>query len=199
MHQLSNMKKILLIIFIFALFMFSLLSLRRFSNNQIESNKLQITASFYPMYFFASQIGGDKVNVINITPAGAEPHDYDPTPQDIIKIQESKLLILNGKIEPWGNKIQSDLKNSNTQIIIAGENLGIPTDPHLWLSPNLAKIESQKIETALSKIDPQNSDFYKTNLANLESELDKIDASYKKGFLSCQTKSFVTSHAAFGY
>jgi len=55
--------------------------------------KIRVCASFYPLYFFAEEIGGDKVVVYNITPSGAEPHDYDITAQDMVRIQDSKLLI----------------------------------------------------------------------------------------------------------
>ena len=65
-----------------------------------ESQKLEVAASFYPLYFFASQIGGEKVAVLNVTPADAEPHDYEPTAQDIARIESSRVLILNGNLEP---------------------------------------------------------------------------------------------------
>src|SRR5437016_1577920 len=70
-----------------------------------NSNKIKVATSFYPLYFFTSQIGGDKVEVTNITPPGAEPHDYDPSTGDIVKIEKSKLLVLNGGVEAWGDKI----------------------------------------------------------------------------------------------
>src|SRR5205823_6267707 len=70
-----------------------------FSNNITPNNgKLEVTTSFYPLYYFATQIGGDKANVKNITPSGAEPHDYDPSTQDIAGIEKSKMLILNGGV-----------------------------------------------------------------------------------------------------
>jgi zinc transport system substrate-binding protein len=169
-------------------------------NKEIStSSKLQVTASFYPMYFFASQIGGNKVNVINITPSGNEPHDYDLTSKDLVKIENSKLLILNGLIEPWSNKITDDLKNKNTPIVIAGNKLFTSTDPHVWLSPTLAKIESENIASTLKTIDPLNSDYYNTNEVKLEDELNILDQKYKDGLQNCATRNFVTSHAAFGY
>ena len=63
------------------------------------TSKLQVNTSFYPLYFFARQIGGDKADVYNITPAGSEPHDYEPTTQDIVRIEKSDILILNGNVE----------------------------------------------------------------------------------------------------
>ncbi len=193
------MKKIIsLLILVIIIISFSFFVYKKSGIIYTNSN-LNVTTSFYPMYFFTSQIGGNKINVVNITPSGTEPHDYDPTPQDIIKIQKSKLLVLNGNVEPWANKIKLDLKNNNNQILKAGEDLITNNDPHIWLSPILAKKESQKIADALTSIDPINSNYYKNNLVNLETELDKIDDNYKAGLANCQTRSFVTSHSAFEY
>ena len=122
-----------------------------------NDNKLQVTTSFYPLYFFASQIGGNKTDVQNITPSGAEPHDYEPTAQDIARIEKSNLLILNGgNLEAWGGKIQDNLKGTKVLIIIAGKNITNQQvvedgksilDPHIWLSPPLATKEANIIFT----------------------------------------------------
>ena len=193
------MKKILTVIFtILLLGTLAFLVLQK-SKVTINSTGLKITTSFYPMYYFTSIIGGNYINVTNITPPGTEPHDYELTPQDIIKIEESKLLILNGNIEPWTDKIKTELKGKTTQILIAGENISSPTDPHVWLSPKLAKIESEKIANALKTNDPKHLDIYNKNLDSLKTELDKLDTEYKNGLKNCQTRNFVTSHAAFNY
>jgi zinc transport system substrate-binding protein len=179
------------------------------SNKQINSGKLQIVASFYPMYFFAFQIGGNKVNVMNITPAAAEPHDYEPTTQDIVVINQSKMLILNGgKLEPWGDKIKDQLQGTNVLIVTAGnglankqlsENGQTIQDPHIWLDPVLARKEVTNIEEGFEKIDPASKAYYQANANKLEKELDQLNSEYKSGLSSCQKKDFVTSHAAFGY
>src|SRR3989344_5095437 len=111
--------------------------------------KLQVVSSFYPLSFIASSIGGDLTDVFNITPAGAEPHDYALTPQDIIQIENSRLLILNGGgFEVWGENIKQNIDAKKTLIVHAGEGLAAlrvgengqnVADPHVWLSPLLAK------------------------------------------------------------
>jgi len=92
-----------------------------------SSDKLQVVASFYPLAFFSEQIGGDKVQVTNIVPAGAEPHDYEPTAQDMVKMEDSRLIILNGGgLETWSNNIQKNINLKKTIIIVAGEGLTTP-------------------------------------------------------------------------
>jgi zinc transport system substrate-binding protein len=160
------------------------------------------------MYFFATQIGGEKVDVLNITPAGAEPHDYEPTAQDIAQIEKSGVLSVNGHVEAWGNKIRDDLTNQNVDVVTAGEGLftlklteggNTSPDPHLWLDPKLAEKEAGKIEQAFLKKDPANAAYYQANLKYLNTKLEQLDAQYQKSLSTCQSKDIVTSHAAFGY
>src|SRR5581483_753416 len=131
-------------------FIFGVGIFKNINNNQNgNSSTVQVATSFYPLYFFTQQIGGDKANVINITPAGAEPHDYEPTPKDIAQIETSKMLVLNGGgLEAWGSDIQQNLNGKNTVVITAGEGLTNQkveedgqaiVDPHIWQSPPLAK------------------------------------------------------------
>ena len=179
------------------------------TSNLSANNKLQVTASFYPLYFFASQIGGDKVEVKNITPSGAEPHDYEPTAQDMARIEKSNLLILNGgKLEAWGNKIKDDLKGTNISVVTTGDRLANQTvvekgqsiqDPHIWLSPPLAKKEVQIILNALINIDSKNKNYFTANANKLTGEIDNLDKEYKAGLANCKQKDIITSHAAFGY
>ncbi len=175
----------------------------------ITGNKIQVTTSFYPLYFFASQIAGDKADVKNITPLGAEPHDYEPTPQDIVRIQESSLLIVNGAgFEPWLDKIRSDLREKHTVVEAVSESLFFLNlnkegktivDTHVWLSPNLAITIANNTFKALIKIDPKNESYYNKNYVALSIKLDKLDKEYQKGLASCKSKDIIVSHAAFGY
>ncbi len=176
---------------------------------KINDNKVKIITSFYPLYFFASQIGGDKADVKNITPAGAEPHDYEPSPSDITAIQSSNLLILNGGgLEAWGDKIIENLKNTNVQIIIVGKNIANQQvdeggkkiqDPHIWLSPILSKKIAKSILEGYLKVDQKNKNYYYANTNNLLDKLDSLNNDYKKGLINCSEKNIITSHAAFGY
>ena len=172
-------------------------------------NGLKVTASFYPLYFFASQIGGNKAYVYNITPSGGEPHDYEPSAQDMETIETSKLLIINGGgLEAWGEDMKKNLDPKKTIIVTAGEGLtdqmvnenGIDkVDPHVWLSPPLAKKMVDNITKGFVEADPMNAQYYTDNASALKEKLVALDNSYKTGLVSCAQKNIVTSHAAFGY
>ncbi len=203
------MKKILILILIFVLLSVGIFFGLKNNNRAVDNAKLQITASFYPYYFFASTIGGDKIQVTNITPSGAEPHDYELNSGDLVQINSSKLLILNGSVEPWAQKIQTDLKGKGTRVLIAGEGLftqkvsdeegNSVTDPHIWLDPLLAKKQVLSILNALTLIDPANKNYYQENSTKLLNDLDALDSKFRIGLTSCKQKNIITSHAAFGY
>lgn len=173
-----------------------------------KSNKIQVSASFYPLYFFSKEIGGIGADVKNVTPSGAEPHEYEPTAKDIAQIQESQMLVLNSEgFEPWGENIQKNI-SENIIIVIAGEGLANRQmsqegenikDPHIWLNPILAKNMADKIAEGFIKIDSANKDYYQSNTDKLKLGLDDLDKKYKQGLGNCKQKNIITSHAAFSY
>ena len=202
-------KKLIIILGILVLAFAAILLSNFGSAKKVSDGKLQITASFYPMYFFASRIGGDKANVTNITPAAAEPHDYEPTTQQIVKINQSNMLVLNGGImEAWGSKIKDQLSSSNVLVVTTGEGLINKDlsengqkilDPHVYMDPMLAKKQVAAIEKGFEKIDPKDASYFQANAKKLEGELDQLNTEFKQGLSNCRQKDFITSHAAFGY
>lgn len=174
-----------------------------------KNEQVRITTSLYPLYFFTQEIGKEKIAIKNITPAGVEPHDYEPTARDLAFLEESNLVILNGAgLEIWGTKIKKNLTNKKTKIITVAEDLATLEiekegkkikDPHVWLNPNLAKQQVQLIYNALSEIDEKNKNYYQKNSSELKEKLTKLEQSYRRGLADCQRRDFVTSHTAFSY
>lgn len=204
------MKRILIIsIAGFALLALVFLVITRLPRNQTSSTQVKITTSFYPMYFFTKSIVGDQADVYNITPAGAEPHDYELTTGDQARIYDSALLVLNGgMLEPWGGNITNNLLGTPTKVVSVGdpfangtlsENGTVGRDPHVWLDPVLAQKEVAAITDAIKQVDPNNSNSYQSNAQALEEKLSALDEEYRTGLSSCKQKNIVTSHAAFGY
>ncbi len=178
---------------------------RRFSRGE----KLKVTTSFYPLYYFASEIGGDRVEVTNLTPAGAEPHDYELNARDLVRLGESKLVLINGVgLEPWADRVTSDLEGRNIKVVTAADGLAIGIgggekekrkDPHVWLDPVLARQEVGKIMQALVEVDPQYRSVYEANGRKLLERLDALDREFRRGLSSCKLRTIITSHKASGY
>jgi zinc transport system substrate-binding protein len=170
---------------------------------------IKVSASIYPLGYFAQQILGSYGTVTTITPAGIEPHDYEPTPADVAAMNQSAVVVLNGGgVEVWANTIQDQLKGSQAQLVIASNGLtnrnltadGVTgVDPHVWLDPILAKQEAQRIAEAIIASDPANKSDYSKNEQKLLDMLDSLDRAYKSGLRTCVMRDIITSHLAFGY
>ncbi len=188
--------------------LFAVFSQKKSVPSTSSSGKIQVSASFYPMYFFTSQIGGKKADVTNITPAGVEPHAVEPSAQDIAGIEHGDMLVLNGGVEAWGEKIQETLRGKKVKVVIAGKGLLTKEieeegkkqlDPHVWLDPILAKKEVRAIAQGYVDVDPPNKTYYEKNEKMLDEKLDQLDTAYKNGLQNCKQRDIITSHAAFGY
>ncbi len=175
------------------------------------SDKVNIVASFYPLAYFAQNIGGEYVNVVNITPPGAEPHEFEPTPRDIAKIYEARLFLLNGHgVDVWGEKITPELQTKNVTVVKMSDYLeelkntdpdseDLQYDPHFWLDPTNAAKEADIIADALIKIDSTHAKEYNQNRDAFKKQLLQLDQEIQSGLASCKSREIITTHDAFGY
>jgi zinc transport system substrate-binding protein len=162
-----------------------------------DSSKLNIIASFYPIFEFANQVGGDKVVVTSLIPVGVEPHDFEPTIQQIQNAENADIVFFNGLglESSWLDKIN----NENLIDTSLGINVNNTLDPHIWLDPILVKNQIKNIENALVKQDPASKDYYHNNTINFDRELDSLDAYIRTTLQNCDKKDFIAFHDAFSY
>lgn len=170
--------------------------------NSQEKSKIVAIASFYPLYEFTKELGGDKVAVSLLVPNGIEPHDWEPSIRDIQRIEKADLVIINGNgFENWVEKIDS----SKITIINSGKSFGWlneensdSVDFHYWLNPLSAKLQIQAITDGLIKIDPENSNYYKNRKNIYDLKLDELHIKIKNELRGCK-KDFITFHDSFSY
>jgi zinc transport system substrate-binding protein len=159
-----------------------------------KQDKVIVVASFYPLYEFASRVGGDRAEVSSLVPAGIEPHDWEPTPQDRLRVQFADMLVINGAgFESWANDVGANVVVDTSQGIDHG------TNPHIWLDPVIAKHQVEKIRDTLAAVDPANTDYYNENAKNFLAELDSLDAFIKLQLADCKKSDFIAFHDAFVY
>ena len=191
----KNMKKIIKLI---PLMLILVLALTSCQKNAENSGKPKVYTSFYAMYDFTKTIGGDDIDLTNIVPTGTEPHDFEPTASDMAKLSEADIFIYNGVgMESWADKIIETLPQ-NVKVICTSEQ--IPTDgndPHIWLSPQNAKLQMQAICNVLSEVDSKNAQNYINRLDSYLTQIDEVDTEYKNAELDGKT-IFVT-HGAYSY
>ncbi len=183
--------------------------------------KLKVVASVYPVYEFARQVGGDKIDLAVLVPPGAEAHDWEPSAKEIIAIKTAKLFLYHGAgLENLAKILTPETLGATQAVAVSG---GIPVldpdddeeadhkhggqaakghghgDAHMWLDPLTAQKEVAAIATAFAAADPANADYYRQNAADYNGKLAALDQEYKAALAGLPRRDIVTSHAAFGY
>lgn len=193
------MKKVLATLFLLAVVTAGIVvMLKQPTADKPEAGKLSVVASYYPLYDFVKSVGGDKVLVTNMTPPGAEPHDYEPSAKALAEAQKSSVFVYNGgRFEPWTDTFvrdygQTAIKARSGITLAAG-------DPHFWLDPALAQKVVSTIRDGLSKADPANKDYYTARADAYNARLAQLDEDFRTGLQACDQDTIITSHAAFSY
>lgn len=179
------------------------------ADEKTNDGKLNVYTSFYAMYDFTKKIGGDKINITNLVPAGIEPHDWEPTTTDIINLEKADMLIYNGAgMEHWAKTILSSLENKDLITVEASSGIalleshhdkGEVSDPHVWLSIKGAKAEMEAIKNALVIADPDNATYFQDNYIKYAAEFDTLDQKYTDTLSALVNKDIIVAHQAFGY
>lgn len=196
-------------------------------NDHARDGRLRVVTTLYPLYDFARNIGGDKVDVFLILPPGMESHSFEPKPDDIIRINRADVFIYTNRfMEPWAADIIAGLDTRKTLVVDssrgtrllkagrsdekveegrrhgddAGHHHSEGMDPHLWLDFDNAKIMVDNIAAGLADRDPMHRAFYAANAAAYKGKLTDLDERYRKGLADCDKRIFLHGgHFAFGY
>lgn len=185
-----------------------------------ENESLTVVASFYPLYFFTSEIVGDaeNVEVINLIPSGGEPHSYEPSPSQLAQMETADLIVVQGtSLEPWFEALEDELEDGGVETLEVNDDLELMEfeeehddhdhddhghgeyDPHTWLDPVLAIETVVLIKEELEEVDPVNADTYDANADALISRLEILNESYEESLEACELDMILTSHDAFRY
>lgn len=180
------------------------------------STKLKVAASFFPLYEFAKNVGGDKAEVYSFLPIGEEPHEWEPSIQQIQELQGTKLFIYNGAgMEAYISKFMESGDFQNMTFVRATDGITLlkadsaeddkeilaqgGMDPHVWNDPIYAEQEVTNIKNAMKKADPANAQYYEDNANVYISKLSALNGSIKIGLSNCKKDTFVSFHNAFNY
>ncbi|MCV9877298.1 metal ABC transporter substrate-binding protein [Brenneria izbisi] len=174
------------------------------------AEKLKVVTTFTIIQDIAQNIAGDAATVESITKPGAEIHDYQPTPRDIVKAQSAQLILWNGmNLERWFERFFENVKDVpavvvtegiTPQPIREGAYNGNP-NPHAWMSPSNALIYIENIRAGLVKYDPANAEIYNRNAKAYAEKVKAIDAPLRERLsrIPAQQRWLVTSEGAFSY
>jgi zinc transport system substrate-binding protein len=179
-----------------------------------SDGRLHVAAAFYPLQFVAARIGGDAVDVTNLTRPGGEPHDLELTPREIARLQDTGLVVYLKGFQPAvddaiatagpprvfdaSTAASLDLRYS-PQAAPGSHQEGSRPDPHFWLDPLRLRDVATALEPVMARADPEHADLFAQNLQQLTADLTALDAQLAAGLADCSSTDLVTSHDAFGY
>ena len=199
------------------------------SGTQSEVNPeqtLTVLASFYPLQYLTERIGDDLVTVESLTPAGAEPHDLELSPMKVAEIGRADAVVyLSGFQSAVDQAIE---QNPPTNVIDVAPAVQLHqsmnteeepesghvedghdedahdhdhdgTDPHFWLDPQRMAQAATAIGQSLAKADPENAQKYTAKAASVAKDMNDLSTDLVSGTATCEHRTFVTSHEAFGY
>lgn len=175
-----------------------------------NGTKLKVATTFTIIQDIAQNVAGEAAIVESITKPGAEIHDYQPTPQDIVRAQGAQLILWNGlNLERWFEKFFASLKNAKSAVVSEGVepmpireggHAGKP-NPHAWMSPKAALVYVENIRKALSAADPANAAIYARNAAAYAAKIRAVEEPLRQRLsrIPEAQRWLVTSEGAFSY
>lgn len=184
-----------------------------------ETDKLTVVATVFPAYDFARAVGGEAAEVSLLLPPGAESHSYEPTPADIMAVQQCDLfLYLGGESDTWVETILESVEPQGTTLrmidcvdlleeeTVEGmkshedehdhdEGLGLGEvvgyDEHVWTAPRNAAQITRAIGAEMEALDPSNAAFYAANAADYAGQIEALDREFADFFAGVADRTMV--------
>lgn len=187
-----------------------------------DDETLQVIVSIPPQAYFANRIGGDAVTVTTMVPAGAEPHTYEPKPNQLKAVSQAdvyfrvqidfedawmeRFLAANPQLQVVDTT--KDVKRLPMPASLKVDHASAPTftvdgtglvDPHVWLSPTRVKVQAETIATTLSQLDPEQASEFQANLTEFLKDIDRLDRDIRETLQDVENRQFIVFHPAWGY
>lgn len=174
------------------------------------SNRIGVAVSILPQAEFVESVGGDKVSVTIMVPSGASPHTTELKPRQMTEVAKARMYAKVGSGIEFELAMMDDIEAVNKNMLVVDCSQGVELmgsvdpdepgqDPHIWLSPQNAKIMVQNICDGLVQVDPGNKTFYEQNRDAYLQKLDDLDQEIKTKLKDVQNRAFIVFHSAWGY
>jgi zinc transport system substrate-binding protein len=177
-----------------------------------SASGVKVLATFYPVYDYARNIGGDRIDVSLLVPMTLDVHAFEPTPSSVQAVATANVLIYGGAgLEPWIPSIVAAAGNPGLVLVDSSANISLllvtpafqrenrTIDPHIWLNPVLAKQQVANILRGLIRVDPADAAYFTANAQAYDAKLDVLNAEFVNLTANPVTRYFVTFHEAFAY
>jgi len=187
------------------------------TENISTSNNLNVVTTVSPITNIVQNIGGDKITIVGLVPEGVNSHTFELSPFEVIKIQNSDLVIMNGlNLEIGIEKIANNSENKNLQLLKLGDdtiteeqlvfdfsfpkNKGNP-NPHLWLNVGYTMNYAELIKEKLVEMDPENTEYYTANTKKYLELLEQLDKGIAQSVQTIpeENRKLITYHDSWAY
>jgi zinc transport system substrate-binding protein len=173
-----------------------------------EAEPLETFAGIPPVAYLVQEIGGPCVRVEVLVQPGQDPHIFEATPRQVVRLGRARLFFRVGM--PFEDRLVEHISGGLAHFIVVDTAAGIvrrassdndegQADPHVWLSPPLLKTMAANVAAALCQADPRRQQVYRTNLKRLHAQLDALDHRIAQSLLPYRGQAFYVFHPAFGY
>jgi len=219
----KTFKLTIVLLIIVLLAWFFMVQRNRANNDPDKSSsegKIKIVSTLFPLHDISQVIGGERVASSLLLPPGVSPHAFEPTPSDMLKINQADLFVYTGKyLEPWAEKLLNS-SNKISHFLVLGQDLNTlefddehghededeheedehGLDPHIWLDPILMMAMADRFASKLVELDPAGSDYYLSNLEIYINKLARLDTDFREALSDCEHREIIYGgHYAFGY
>lgn len=175
-----------------------------------SDDKIGVVVTVGPQEEFVKRVGGDRVNVTVMVPPGADPHTYEPLPNQMKQVQNAQIYFQVGSGIEFELTWMDKLTSMNSQMKVVNTSSGIQlvpntaegeegSDPHVWVSPRNAKIMVENIYQSLVQTDPENKDYYTKNRDEYLQELDELDKNITQTLSGKNNTKIMVYHPAWAY
>ncbi|NMO09648.1 metal ABC transporter solute-binding protein, Zn/Mn family [Methanobacterium subterraneum] len=180
------------------------------NNTGSRDGKIGVVVTVGPQEEFVKRVGGDLVNVTVMVPPGADPHTYEPLPNQMKQVQEAQIYFQVGSGVEFELSWMGKLTSINPQMKWVNTSTGIQlipntaeseegSDPHVWVSPRNAKVMVENIYQNLTLADPENKDYYTKNRDEYLNELDELDKNITQRLSGKNNTKIMVYHPAWAY
>lgn len=162
--------------------------------------RLRVVAGFYPLAELAARVGGDDVEVTNLTGAGGEPHDLELTTDQVDRIEDAAVVLYLGDgFQPAVEAAARRARGRAVDLLAADLGVDVGGDPHVWLDVSLQRRMAEIAAAVLAEADPDRAAGYRSRAEAYAAELSALDDEFAAGLADCDRRLIVTSHDAFGH
>jgi len=205
-----NKKRIMVVIIILIAATAVLTYLASQNGGQSNNGKIGVVVSVAPEVEFVEAVGGDRVNVSLMVPPGADPHTYEPLPNQLRDVSQARMYVEVGTPLEFELNYMDRIKSTNQNMLVVNSSQGIElipntaehedsSDPHIWVSPKKARIMVENIYQGLVQVDPAGQEYYAKNRDQYLQQLDQLDKNITETLKGKENTKILVYHPAWAY